>query len=506
MLWEIIRKEFHSNIIMARFIVGFIICLVLISASTYVAIRGYERRLNDYSVAAREHRDEVLNARVYSELRPRVDREPNRLSIFNQGMDKRLANTFMVLTSAIPMVYDGEKHGAYNPFLDLFSSVDLTFVFQVVLSLLALLFAYNAISGERENGTLKLMVSNSIPRSSILLGKYLSALLSLFWPIAVSVIVALLMIMFSGKVSLTGGDFLRVLLIVIVSLLYVSVFYLIGLLISTKTQRTSTSLMLAMFVWVFLTLIYPNAGGFLADRATKSEPGGEHYSQIEELWSEFERKRDEHRKELSPNGQRTRLWPGFSGSASIGSWSSYSEDTLSYSLFESMAMIGEFKPESAIDAPKKFYQYAEPLRIRTADRVWHIRKRALDETYGRKRRLTMNLLRLSPAAIYDNASAILASTDLGSVLDFVDQAQEYRRSFIQYLNDQRAFSSVYWFKYSDGKTEDRSELSGAPVFHYRAESIISSLSRGITDMLLLVILNVMFLILSYTLFIRQEVR
>jgi hypothetical protein len=28
-LWEIIRKEFHSNIITARFIVEFIICLML---------------------------------------------------------------------------------------------------------------------------------------------------------------------------------------------------------------------------------------------------------------------------------------------------------------------------------------------------------------------------------------------------------------------------------------------------------------------------------------------
>jgi ABC-type transport system involved in multi-copper enzyme maturation permease subunit len=166
MLWEIISKEFHSNIITARFILGFVICLMLISASTYVAIQDYERRLNDYNVAAREHRDEILNCRVYSEIHPRVDREPNRLSIFNQGMDKRLGNTFGAETSVVPVVCDGQKHGAYNPFLALFSFVDLTFVFRVVLSLLALLFAYNAISGERENGTLKLMMSNPIPRSS----------------------------------------------------------------------------------------------------------------------------------------------------------------------------------------------------------------------------------------------------------------------------------------------------------------------------------------------------
>jgi ABC-type transport system involved in multi-copper enzyme maturation permease subunit len=499
MLWEIIKKEVYSNIITARFIVGFVICLVLISASTYVGIQEYERRLNDYNTAVREHKDEFLKARVYSELRPRVDRKPNWLSIFNQGMDKRLANTFMADISAVPMVYDGEKHGAYNPFLALFPSIDLTFIFQMVLSLLALLFAYDAISGEREDGTLQLMMSNPIPRSSVLVGKYLSALFLLFWPIAVSIIIALLMIMFSGKVSLTGGEFLRILLIVFASLLYVSLFYLVGLLISTNTQRTATSLMLAIFVWVFLTIVYPNAGAFLADRAIKFQPGEGRYSRITELWSEFGRECDKYKKRVVPEYST-------SGSSSSGSWSSGSSDILLYYVFESSAVTGSYEPESAVDALKQYNQYVEPLRIRTAYRTWQIRKQVMDESYERKQRLTMNLLRLSPVAIYDNASAILAGVDLGSIMHFVEQTQEYRESFIQYLNDQRAFSSVQWFKYGDGKTEDRPDLSGAPVFRQRAESIASSLSRATVDMLLLFLLNVMFFILSFMFFIKQEIK
>jgi ABC-type transport system involved in multi-copper enzyme maturation permease subunit len=499
MLWEIIRKEFYSNIITARFIVGFAICLMLISASTYVAIQDYERRLNDYDVAVREHRDEVLGTKVFSEVRPRIDRPPNRLSIFNQGMDKRLGNTFKAETCAVPMVYDGQKHGAYNPFLALFPSVDLTFIFQIVLSLLALLFAYDAISGEREDGTLKLMMSNSIPRSSVLIGKYLSALLSLLWPIAVSVIVGLLMIMFSGKVSLTRSDSLRILLIVTVSLLYVSLFYLIGLLISTKTQRTATSLMVAMFVWVFLTLIYPNAGGFLADRVIKSYPGKERFSQIEELWSEFREEQDRYEEKVVPK-HATHGSYDFSRN-----WQRSPDVLLSY-LTDARRVKGDFVPGSAVDALRQYYQYVEPLRIRAADRTWQIRGQALEEIYGRKRRFIMHILRLSPAAVYDNVSAILAGTDLGNILDFVDQAQVYRRSFIRYLNNQGAFSSEQWFRYGDNKTENRPDLSMVPVFHHSAEGIVSSLSRGIADILLLIVLNVMFFILSHMLFVRQEVR
>lgn len=499
MLLEIIKKEFHSNIITARFMVGFTICLVLISASTYVTIQDYSRRLNDYNVAVREHRDEALRTNTYSELHPTVDRKPNQMSIFSQGLDKRLVNSFKVYTSAVPAIYDGQKYGGYNPFLAMFPSIDLTFIFQVVLSLLALLFAYDAISGEQEDGTLKLMMSNPIPRSSILLGKYLSALLSMFPPIAVSVIIALLMITFSGKVSLTASDFVRMLLIVMASLLYVSLFYLVGLLISTKTRRSATSLMLTMFVWVFLILIYPNAGGFLADQVIRAEPGTEQYTQMQELWSEFKSERDRYEKKVVPEHEAS----GFSGIMSISN--------MRYMVYHLMDIksASSIEPESAIDALRQFYGYVEPLRISTADRAWWIRKRVLDETYGRKQRLTMNILRLSPAAIYQNASSVLSGTDLGSVQRFMDQTREYRQSFIRYLYNQGAFSSTYWFKYDEGETSAKAsklDLSGVPVFYQRDEDIASSLSRGATDMILLVILNVLFLILSHTLFIRQEVR
>lgn len=499
MLWEIIKKEFHSYVITARFVVGFIICLVLISASTYVAIEDYERRLSDYNVAVQEHRDKVLESKVYSEIRPMVDRRPNPLSIFSKGLDKRLANTFSAELSAVPMIYDGQKHGAYNPFLALFSSIDLAFVFQIVLSLLALLFAYDAISGEREGGTLKLIMSNPIPRSFILVGKYLSALLSLFWPIAVSIIISLLMIMLSGNITLTGAEFLRILLFAVVSLLYISLFYLIGLLISAKTHRASTSLMLSMFVWVFLTLIYPNAGGFLADRVIGTDLGMKQFSQISELWGEFNREKDEHRERIVPKH-------GVNGSSSSWASSSSNDEYLFYSMFEARAVNGKYNPESAVDALKKFYQRIEPMRIDTADRIWQIRKQTLNNSYGRKQRLAANIMRLSPASIYSNASTALAGTDLGNIHEFISQVREYRRNLIQYLNSQKAFSSEQWFRYGNWDTENKPNLGGVPVFYQRNESIISSIGRSVLDVLLLLFLNVIFFMLSYTFFMREEVR
>ena len=57
--------------------------------------------------------------------------------------------------------------------------MDWGFIIGYVLSLIALLFTFDSISHEREQGTLRLMFANSIPRHTVLIGKFLGALISI---------------------------------------------------------------------------------------------------------------------------------------------------------------------------------------------------------------------------------------------------------------------------------------------------------------------------------------
>jgi ABC-type transport system involved in multi-copper enzyme maturation permease subunit len=52
----------------------------------------------------------------------------------------------------------------------MFPLVDLVFVVTILMSLVALIFAYDAVSGEKEDGP-KLVLANGVPRHRILLGK-----------------------------------------------------------------------------------------------------------------------------------------------------------------------------------------------------------------------------------------------------------------------------------------------------------------------------------------------
>ena len=182
-----------------------IVTLSLVVANTVVLIADYERRLTSYNTAVKHTLSgdpKSKNLFGCGRKNPRVDRPPNPLSIFNAGLDRRLGNSIHVSHTLVPTLWDTQSHSADNPFLNLFSSVDLVLIFQVILSLLALLFAHDAIAGEREAGTLRLTMANPVSRPVILLAKYISAMVCLILPLIMSLLLVLILFSVSESISL----------------------------------------------------------------------------------------------------------------------------------------------------------------------------------------------------------------------------------------------------------------------------------------------------------------
>ena len=248
MLITLIRRELLDNLMTFRFAAAMFIMLLLVVANTAVLINDYERRLASYNTAVNTHRQQLLETKTYSAGKIVVDRPPNPLSIFNFGVDKRLGNEIEVSYAFVPALWDAGMSGSDNPFLNIFNSIDIVFIFEVVLSLMALIFAYDALAGERERGTLRLVLTHSFSRGHILLAKYIGAMLCLLIPLLLSLLLALVLLTTTASFSFGTPDFLCIGGIIVSSIAYLSVFYLIGLLISTITQRTGTALMIAMFV------------------------------------------------------------------------------------------------------------------------------------------------------------------------------------------------------------------------------------------------------------------
>ena len=166
------------------------------------------------------------------------------------------------------MTRNGIKQGGTTssnvPIATLFGHLDFVFVVSTVFSLLALLFTFDAVAGEREVGTLRITLANSLPRDIFLWSKLLGGYIVFIVPFLLALLIGLLLLVSQGFPLGESTLFPRVLCLVLASLLYIAVFFAIGAVISISFDSSKTALIVAFTVWVFAVLIIPRAGFLIA--------------------------------------------------------------------------------------------------------------------------------------------------------------------------------------------------------------------------------------------------
>ena len=266
MISAIARKEFLQALLTLRFAVGLILCVVAVAAGTLAMIEDYDSRREAWLRQVGDYDTEVLEqegpyARLVWDLK--AFRAPRQLAVFSVGSDRWQGNQVTVTHHEVPV--RSQWLGLSNPYMVLFRTVDLSLIVQIILGLLALLFAHDAVCGEREGGTLRLMLANPVARDQVLLGKAAGHLGLLMVLLAVTYVVALLFVQASPALHLGAGEIGRVALMLAASGLYVAAMYAAGLLLSICTRRSATALVLAVFGWLLGVAVYPNVVGFAVD-------------------------------------------------------------------------------------------------------------------------------------------------------------------------------------------------------------------------------------------------
>lgn len=156
MLWTIARKELLTSLLTYRFSVGLVLCVVSVTAGTLAVTQDFRSRREAFAQAVQQYQEQLKNEGTYGRLvyELKAFREPRRLAVLSVGSDRWQGNEVMVTHHYVPE--EARWLGAANPYLAIFRSIDLALVVQFVLGLLALLFAHDAVCGEREEGTLKI--------------------------------------------------------------------------------------------------------------------------------------------------------------------------------------------------------------------------------------------------------------------------------------------------------------------------------------------------------------
>ncbi|MGD0782478.1 MAG: ABC transporter permease subunit, partial [Candidatus Aminicenantales bacterium] len=213
MLKDIIKKEILETITSPKFVFTFLLCAVLILLSIYTGITTYRSDQKEFTAAVglnKKNLESQTNYQALAGLGPKVNKPPQVLGAIASGISEAVGRVASVNIAYDPNLVDSKYES--NPVFSVFGDLDLTYIVKIVLSLFAILFTYDAIVGEKERGTLKLTLSNKVPRDRLIMGKVIGGYISLLIPLIIPLILSMLILLVYPNISMSGQDWVRLLL------------------------------------------------------------------------------------------------------------------------------------------------------------------------------------------------------------------------------------------------------------------------------------------------------
>ena len=504
MIAELIKKEIHDNLLTFRFTFGTLMLILLVIAVSWVNIQNYKDLNQEYLFSVQKNEEDLRDSRVYCSLKYEAIRPPEALSVFNLGVTDRLGNSLTISLRDIPVVE--KKYTQENPLLNIFPSLDLTLVYKIVISLLAMLFAFDAFSGEKERGTLSLLLSHRISRLSIVVSKYFGNLITLAISFFISLLI-MFIILIAAFPAVKGVDWVRILMFAFLTMFYISIFLILGMLISGLTKKSSQSLIFCLFFWIILVIVVPNLSTYIATVIRSVPPEKSVILKIREFYSETSQKiRDWEEKNQVPIS----LSGSMDGEEGRYILTSGNKETIEYF--------------------QRLIAFTEPLMKERSEKIWQ----AKQEYYfalRRQEKLASFISRISPTGLFQEAAEIISKTDIRTYENFIQQAQLQREAVYSYLESKNAFNSLRFFtvleekdllpreEYSRVKPyqkpgggyyklEDFSPLSleDFPRFEYKDIPLSTSLQNILYFLIVFVMVNFVFLAAAAAAFNLYDVR
>ncbi len=415
MFKSIIKKEILQNLTSYKFTIIIILSTVLILVSIFIMYRDYQLRLENYEILQPKSNEPIA-------IIP-----PTPLSIFAKGLDENLTRSYQIRFGG--QIRVGSKQQSVNTLFRLFTTPDLLYVIRVILALCAMLFAFDMVCGEKESGTLKLTLSNHLNRPMIILGKWIGGFTSFIVPFFLAIGLGTILIVLSPQIQFSSESWLRLGMFLLSSVIYLAIFFSLGLLISSLTNRTSSSLVIALFAWAMLVFVIPNLGNILARQFVKIPSVQQLEVKRQQFWI----------KEVFDRINKGKNW----------------SDALATISSENDKLIADYRT--------RFNQLVM---------------------------LSQNITRFSPAAAFSYLTIDIAGTG-------IYEERRLKQAIVEYKNH-------IWDKPTDS---DGNIVGEFPAFSYDRASIIQALNfSGMSNLLVLILFNVLFFSAAYVVFLKYDVR
>ncbi|MFC1537816.1 ABC transporter permease [Candidatus Latescibacterota bacterium] len=489
MLITLILKEIHESIITFRFFIVTLLCLILVPLGGYVTMKDYVKRNEVYHESVRLY-EEQSQGRINANFNAEAYRPPSELSILAIGLEEDLPNK--ITTSRNGRFELTSQNETDNLLSRFFGKIDYLFIVSYVLSLVAFLFTFNAVSHEKESGTLRLMMSNSVPRWKIIIAKICGNYAVFLAPLIVTQTM-LLLIMFTGSEVVFSFDILiKTVVIFIAAYVFLLMMFTIGIFISIWTGRSTTSIMTLLFLWVFFVFVIPKTSPMLAEILYPVKSKQVVSMEIKMATDDIENELNEKRGELLD---------------SVG-------EEVGVEM-NGMIFFGQGDAEKRDEALARYNEIKGPLEQEYED-MKNNSIQNIETDYNNRlsmqTNIARNLARVSPVSCFMFLFSEIAGTGILENENVRENAVSFQNQVEQEIYDQ---ININVYATSDGariqmpqprEGVDQQKLPVPRLTEYRRATLSEIVTAEWADILLLFLYTILFFMISFVSFIRYDVR
>ncbi|UHG94062.1 ABC transporter permease [Spirosoma oryzicola] len=366
------------------------------------------------------------------------------LSMFDGGMESFLGSTLFLEAHKQNSVNFSEA--GFSTGLLRFGEISLAMILQLLLPLLIFFVGFSSVASERDNGTLKIVLSQGVSGQALHVGKSLGligVMSTLFIPVMLTTVV-LWLIAQNGTVTL--DEAIRLGLLVVAYFVYLTFFCLIAVLVSARSRSAKAALVTLIGLWLMLTLVLPRASQALGATLFAAPSKVAFFDKVGE---DVHKEGDSH----NPNDPHYKAL----------------KDSL----------LAAYRVDSVQQLPFNYSGFVMAEGEKISATIYNQHFDELLTIYDRQNEFSRAVAFLDPFMAIRNLSMALSGTDYANYLDFGQQAEQYRYDMAQKLN---VLQMKYVSNYKPGPgdppiTIDNKHWEEIPEFHYTKMSVRSVLAN-----------------------------
>ncbi|MBD3241996.1 MAG: ABC transporter permease subunit [Chitinivibrionales bacterium] len=458
----LIRKEILNNLLNSRFSVAYFVCTVLFVGSSLIMFADLlaEKRVADTSQRVYERRmAEIDEGHLYTDEKY-VARPVVPTQMFALGGERDPDRRALIGYETAPMFFGDFRR---DPLGNLFPAIDPTFIVGVLFSLLIFMLVYDAVSGERELGTLKLLLSSPISRDRIMVAKWLGAFISVLIPYLTSAAIVVLVLLLTRGITIGESDWARIGAVLAIGVLYMAVVLSISLAVSVLFRSSAAGILSLLLIWATVIVALPALSTPIAYLLV--DPPS-----VQQLTEEI-------RREASQPELREWLRTG---------------------IDKTRQEMLDGRDEQELSDEERWAMYRAMQRVdheriaKGADAV--VSRVAMLTRYERNvDRLMRRIARLSPYGCMQNACVTLAGTDMEHELAMREANGRFMKSTISFWKTTLARRGPWNFPAARG-----------PRYRVRREPVASAFGRAAPDIGVLLLTGCVFFLVAFAAFLRAD--